>query len=653
MNQMSMSSVSSSEDQTQMMNFQKSVSDGSSLASQGANSDFTNLVHVGSYYDQKGCQGSALRSQQHTKTSIDVLDSEPNLPADVATNSKMTFSVRYAVDVEGGGRDTESQQSMGAERQDLDWEEIHKKLAEYPSSSEMHEIHNFSSSEHNHYLSRPGDEFDLESFRRDGHYWGANSSGVEISEANELYRTQFSGSYSIPGTTTHSDHVQENGILYNDWDINEGYFDTGNNVSNRSLSDAKQLVGHCRNSEADYLFSEELVKKRKFRLMINPVMERKLKAEFPRYSNDLESMIKQKYWSLGIPVEVKAYRRQDKNVDKTTSTKAFNLIFDSYRDVKAAMELTDSQQLDFTMKEARPSPNYLVKYMVMYSILVFEGKCFSKQIGDLQLYKGDIVTANQLKGNKLRIIRYRPAGTEYERDISGWVLLQTKEKELLRRVNYIDGEIVMIENRPNFETLIPKEHQTVEAQKAVHKTNPQRVSAARCSPFKVLSEVEVCKGRKEPTVVGKLKPNQIVWANQHKGSMLRIVKTEHGDIKLDHEFKPQIWGWVSLRRKGEEPRLERMTHGAPYKTKKGKLERRKGNPAIHRSRSFHSDMSSSFSSPRGYDHSFPLLPRRGINNREPHSPLNRTTEAGKRERLALKQTFLMGSPRSVDAMSVS
>merc|ERR1719233_1721230 len=499
----------------------------------------------------------------------------------------------------------------------------------------------------------PGDEFDKESFRRDGHNLGTAATMVEISESNELYRTNLSRCYSTPGTTTDLEHVLENGFLYNDWDINENFINNVTNVSSGSLFNESQLAGRSRNTEADYLFSEELVKKRKFRLMINPVMERKLKAEFPRYSNDLESMIKQKYWSLGIPVEVKAYRRQDKNVDKTTSTKAFNLIFDCYRDVKAALELTENKQLDFQMKEARPSPNYLVKYMVMYTILVFEGKCFSKQIRDLQLYKGTIVTANQLKGNKLRIISYCPAGTNYERSISGWVLLQTKEKELLRRVNYIDGEIVMIENRPNFETLIPKENQTIESQKTVHKTNPQRVSAARCSPFKVLSEVEVCKGRKEPTVVGKLKPNQIVWANQHKGSMLRIVKTEHGDIKLDHEFKPEIWGWVSLRRKGEEPRLERMTHGAPYKTKKGKLERRKGNPAIHRSRSFHSDMSSSFSSPRGYDHSFPLLPRRGIKNREPHSPLNRTTEAGKREQLALKQTFLMGSPRSVDAMSVS
>jgi len=641
---MSMSSVSSSEDQTQMMNSQKSSSDGSPSASQTANSDFTNLVHVGSY-DQMGCQGSAPRSQQHTKTSIDVSDSGPNLQADIATNSKMTFSVRYAFDVKGGGRDTVSLQNIEAERQDLDWEDIHRKLAEYPGSSKMFERPSFSSSEYNRYSFVQGDEFDLESFRGDGHSWGTTSTGVETSDA-QLFAKKFrQGKANL-------DHVLENGIFYKDLDINESYFGYVNNVNNNSICNAKDLAGCRVNTEADYLFSEELVKKRKFRLMINPVMESKLKAEFPRYSDDLETMIKQKYWSLGVPVEVKAYRRQDKNVDKTTNTKAFNLIFDSYRDVKAALELTENQQLDFTMKEARPSPNYLVKYMVMYTIFVFEGKCFSKRIGGLQLFKGDIVTANQLKGNKLRIIRYCPAGTDYEREISGWVLLQTKEKELLRRVNYIDGEVVMIENRPNFETLIPKEHQTMETQKTVHKTNPQRVSAARCSPFKVLADVEVCKGRKEPTVVGRLKPNQIVWANQHKGSMLRIVKMEHGEIKLDHEFKPEIWGWVSLRRKGEEPRLERMTHSAPYKMS-GRSERSKGSPRIRRSRSLNSDMSSSFTSTPGYDHSFPSLPRRGSNNREPHSTSNRTTAAGKREQLASKQTSLVGSPSSVSAMSLS
>jgi len=633
-----------------MMNSQKSFSDESSLASQGGNCDFTNLVHVGSYYDQKGSQGSAHWSQQHKKTSIDVSDSGPNMPADVATNSKMTFSVRYAVDVKGNVRDTESQQNREAERLDLDWEDIHKKLAEYPNSLEMSNRPGFSSREYHRYSSIRGDELGMGSYRRDGQNWGTTSRGREMCEGSDLYQPKLSRSYSTPGTSADLSRVLENGILYNNRDNNECFFDYFNNVSNDSLYNSKEVAGRSRNTEADYLFSEELVKKRKFRLMINPVMESRLKAEFPQYSNDLESMIKQKYWSFGVPVEVKAYRRQDKNVDKTTNTKAFNLIFDSYRDVKAALELTESQKLE--LKEARPSPNYLVKYMVMYTILVFEGKCFSKQIGGLQLYKGDIVTANQLKGNKLRIIRYCSAGTDYEREISGWVLLQTKEKELLRRVNYIDGEMVMIENRPNFETLIPKEQQTMESQKTVHKTNPQRVSAARCSPFKVLAEVEVCKGRKEPTVVGRLKPNQIVWANQHKGSMLRIVKMERGDIKLDHEFKPEIWGWVSLRRKGEEPRLERMTHGAPYKAN-GKIDRRKGSPSIHRSRSFNSDMSSSFTSTRGYDHSFPLLPRRGNNNREPHSTSNRKAAAGKREELASKQTSLMGSPRSVSAMSVS
>jgi len=637
-----------------MMNSQKSFSDESSFASQ-ANEDFANLVHVGSYYDQKRCQiqGSAQRSQQKTKTSIDVSDSVPELGANIVTKPKMTFPLRYAVDMKDDERDTGSQQIWEAERRDLDWEDIYKKLAEMPRSSKVSDRPIISSSSYNIYSLRRGNEFDMAGSKRDGQKWASSSRAGEMSETGDFYPPSLTGQYSSPVTSKDYNQILGGGMLYDGWGLNEPYVDY---VTNESLYSVKKLPGSCRSTEADYLFSDELVKKRKFRLMINPVLESKLKAEFPCHSHDLEVMIKEKYQSLGVPVEVKAYRRQDKNVDKTTNTKAFNLIFNSYRDVERALELTKNGQLDFTMKEARPSPNYLVKYMVMYTIEVYEGKCFSKQIGEMKLQKGDIVTANQLKGNKLRIIRYCAAGTDYEQELCGWVLLQTKEMELLRRVTYVDGQPIMTEDRPHFETIIPKEQQTTESHKTVHKTNPQRVSAARCSPFKVLADVEVCKGRKEPTVVGRLKPNQIVWANQHKGSMLRIVKMERGDIKLDNDSKPEIWGWVSLRRKGEEPRLERMTH-TPFKTNV-KIERRKSNPDIHRSRSFQScDMASSFASSRGYDHSFPVLPRRGGMNREPHSNTvsTRTQGLSKREELALiaKQTSSMGSPSSLSAMSES
>jgi len=282
-----------------------------------------------------------------------------------------------------------------------------------------------------------------------------------------------------------------------------------------------------------------------------------LKDEFREHAHNLTQMIILKYQSLNLSVEVKAYRRQDKNVDRTTNLKAFNIIFDGYRDAKTALDLTKSGELNFIMKEARPSPNYFVKYIVMYEVCVYLGKCFSKPV--CQLKKGDIVTANQLKGNKLRIIQCRRNGTD--RDLHGWVLLQTKDKEHLKRVDYVDGEIVMTENRPNFETSMLKQQQIIHPVKcSTQRTNPQRVSAARCSPFRVLTHVEVCKGRKEPTVIDVLKPNSVVWANQHKGSMLRIVRMDRsGKIKLNHDQKPEPWGWVSLRKKGEDkPRLERM-----------------------------------------------------------------------------------------------
>merc|ERR1719285_1459355 len=334
----------------------------------------------------------------------------------------------------------------------------------------------------------------------------------------------------------------------------------GSKFSCRTIQN-KPVFTPIESSEADYLFCDELVKKRKFRIMINPEMESKLQDEFSNFSNDLKEQIELKYRKLNLVVEVKAYCRQDKNVEKGSDLKAFNIIFDSYRDAKTALDMTRDGELDSIMKEARPSPNYCVKYIVMYESCVWLGKCFSKLV--CRLKKGDIVTANQLKGNKLRIIRCHSLGSYAEYDLRGWVLLQTKEKELLRRIDYLDGEIVITENRPNYETLIPREQQIIQPIKSnMQRTNPMRVSAARCSPFRVLTWVELCKGRKEQTVIGMLKPNRIVWANQHKGSMLRIVKMDsEGSITLDEQQKPQTWGWVALRKKGDnKPRLERISN---------------------------------------------------------------------------------------------
>merc|ERR1719192_377826 len=126
-------------------------------------------------------------------------------------------------------------------------------------------------------------------------------------------------------------------------------------------------------------------------------------------------MIELKYLNLNLVVEVIAYSRQDKNVDKASDPKAFNIIFDSYKDAKIALDMTRNGELDFIMKEARPSPNYFVKYYVIYEACVWLGKCFNKPVCQLQV--GDIVTANQLKGNKLRIFRCCPFGSHVEYDL--------------------------------------------------------------------------------------------------------------------------------------------------------------------------------------------------------------------------------------------
>jgi len=509
-----------------------------SLSSQ-ENKDFTHAQ-----YDPYGIHLTATQRSQHKTTTVSTDMSDSSLSR--ANFSSNTVNVNLPVLAQQGEverPEEERRQEPESQRDDLDWVDISKKLAqpEYEKlESPMFALYN----EMSKFDSGPvWDNFDI-----------LNPSHFEISNGScERMENDY-----IPAFTDSKDF---NRLRMPTTDYSDRLYDALEHQFSFGAVDCPPLYLPQQNSEADYLFSDELVKKRKFRLMINAEMESQLKAEFPNHSDDLREMVVLKYRTLNLYVEVKAYRRQDKNVDKATDLKAFNIIFNSYRDAKTALDMTKKGELDFIMKEARPSPNYYVKYIVMYEVCVWLGKCFSKLV--CQLEKGDIVTANQLKGNKLRIIRCRPLGSSVEHDLNGWVLLQTKEKELLRRVDYIDGEIVMTENRPNFETLIPKEHQIIQPIKSnVQRTNPQRVSAARCSPFRVLTQVEVCKGRKEPTVVDTLMPNTVVWANQHKGSMLRIVKMDsEGRIKLDGERKPEAWGWVSLRKKGEDkPRLERISN---------------------------------------------------------------------------------------------
>jgi len=333
-------------------------------------------------------------------------------------------------------------------------------------------------------------------------------------------------------------------------------------------------------AEGDYLFSENLVQKWKFRLLINRERETQLRAEICPHGLSLSDMIVMKYRANGIPVEVEAYRRKDQD---RGNVQAFNIIFENERDVRKAFDLVENGQLLFSLRAARPSPTYHVKYEVMHPAGVFEGKCFRQQQIH-QLWKGDIVTANQIKGNKVRIIKYCPVGSKIEFNVQGWVLLQKKDMDLLRRMDYREEQEIVGKpesrssvGKPLWQNpQIPRQRRSKVQSQIMHKANPQRVSATNCSPFEVLVEVEVRKGRKEPSIVGRLKPGNIVWANQHKGSMLRIMKMDHaGNIVYGSTFKPEVWGWVCLQRRGDEkPRLARMTNSLVTKINKNGRFRR-------------------------------------------------------------------------------
>lgn len=84
-------------------------------------------------------------------------------------------------------------------------------------------------------------------------------------------------------------------------------------------------------------------------------------------------------------------------------------------------------------------------------------------------------------------------------------------------------------------------------------------------------EVEVRKGRKNSTVVGRLKPGKIVWASQHKGSMIRITKMDtYGNIVVGVDLKPKNWGWICLQRRDDKkPRLVRISTSMLTKTRSG------------------------------------------------------------------------------------
>jgi len=359
---------------------------------------------------------------------------------------------------------------------------------------------------------------------------------------------------------------------YQDVTKNQNFLSVG------SLNIVDNLQKSCgvKSAEGDYLFSDTLVQKKRFRLLLDPEKESQLMAEYP-YWWSLSEIIVSKYRSLGIPVEVKAYLRQDK--DKTNA-KAFNISFLNSKDITKALSLGKQGRL-FSLLEARPSPTNHVRYEVMHSTGVFEGKCFRhEQIQ--QLRKGDVVTANQLKGNRVRIIKWCPGGCEMNIDLHGWVLINSSDLDILRRIYWWEAEqtAVKSDSRSNsvksisqHKKMSSKSQRTVK-KKMSFKCNPQRVSPTNCCPFKVLVELEVRRGRKEPAIVGRLKPGDIVWANQHKGSMLRIIRQNQSDkIACDATLNAEVWGWVCLqRRHDEKPRLVRIHSVVTTNKKTGKVK---------------------------------------------------------------------------------
>jgi len=381
-----------------------------------------------------------------------------------------------------------------------------------------------------------------------------------------------------PGYNERPFPTQTEGILWSNRHLfcldamkNQDNIPLGNSVNQ---VDFRTECSKRRCAEGDNLFPGDWVKNWKFRLLVDQKTETRIWAELQPYCSRLSDVIKLKYRFLGIPVEVEPCQYQPQD---NINVKAFNIMFENSQDVSKAFNLMHNGELGFSLKEARPSPSYHVKYEVLNPVGVFKGKCFRQKWIHL-LQKGDIVTANQLKANKIRIIKWCPAGGEIDFDLPGWVLLKTKDIRMLRRVdhrveNKINGKFESRSDVVSPLLLIQKivgQHCGKSKMQVRHRSNPHRVSAANFSPFQVLVELEVHKGRREHAVIGRLKPGRVVWANQHKGSMLRIIKMDkRGNIVVDANLKPKNWGWVCLQRRGDvKPRLVRLPTSDVAKTDK-------------------------------------------------------------------------------------
>jgi len=414
-------------------------------------------------------QVTPKRDQQKVETQTDILyNNDSKEASDGQSNSTTT-----------NGEASICQRSFSSsdDSQELDWEDINRKL----EPQALMPPKNFF---HDEYSSSDQCMVDKMKLDREGINDWIHHLVLRAQRRSQMERAEFG---KLP------------------WDISDRNFYR----SLRSLS-----MPQMRSAMTDHLSSDMMTKKRKFRLLLNPVARAQLEREFPQQFQTLEMKIQAKFSSLGIPVEVEAYNRLDKH---KTSDKTFTVIFNSARAAKCSLNLIKYYQLDFKMREARPSPNYHVKFVVLRQVSLYGGKCFGQRIRVLQ--RRDIVTANQERGNKLRIVKLLAYGSDENADVHGWVLHQTKEEELLRRCGEVAGEVV----KPrHLRKRVPK--------------------ATGVAPYRVLSPVEVLNNG---NTIALLEPGTIVWVDQQKGETLRIMR-------MNQRSNLEVWGWVLAYRNGKK-----------------------------------------------------------------------------------------------------
>jgi len=302
------------------------------------------------------------------------------------------------------------------------------------------------------------------------------------------------------------------------------------NYNGRKLKSQPQ---YAKTLEQSDFVKEHPVQKPKYRLLLSPEIISELETEFPKRINNLENMIKMKFLSLGFTVEVAIYKRLDKH---TTTDKTFHVTFEKSDDALSVLALVDKGQLNFKMSEARPSPKYQVNFVVLCNVNVYEGKCFNKKVREL--HEGDIVTANQERGNKLRIIMYCPKGCDIWYYLRGWVLQQERDKEQLKRMELVNRKVKTDDKRSSVNRKTP--------------TDCPSMKDTYLRAFRANTSVCVYSGGVGPSsmVICQLPRGAIVYENWRWKSMMGIIKTDsHGRALLKNNGEPQHFGWVHLRNK--------------------------------------------------------------------------------------------------------